>query len=270
MGVGHLIIVAGVSGAGKSTFLRQLAKMQLPDSIRAQLPPGAEKWLQLEFGAKLWLPIILQLADKREIPGLVLHYDLTRERLLYGGYHRDNASSLLKTARNITVINLQLPLERLAMRLWARSNEKPLGWKNTRAGRLLLRSGIFERLLVRAAELISSTPLRVARALPNSLFREFTVLGILYPLWRSLNHARRWVSSNKKQRYFQVLLAGVEKGGSVDDVYQRWQEYLLSVEGHPTIQQLFLVPDSSTMVGDLNSWRFLEERPGVPSGISSL
>jgi hypothetical protein len=255
-GVSHLLIVSGVSGAGKSTFLRQLAKKELPDHIRAQFPPDAEKWVQLDFGIKLWLPIILQLAKKSEISGLVLHYDLTRDQLLTGGYHGDKVLSLLEVARDITVINLQPPFERLALQLWDRAIEKPPEWRNRRP-RWLLRDERFGRLLIRAAETISLTPLSLARALPKRLLTEFTVLGILYPVWRGFNHARRWVSANKKQHSFLVLLKRVEKGGRVDEVYERWQEYLLSLprDGRLIIKQLFVEPDSSTMVGCLYSWR---------------
>ena len=66
VGLKHLLVIAGPSGGGKTTFITQLVSAQLPDQVRAQLPYGAEEWAELSAGGyKRWLPTIIERSTKK-------------------------------------------------------------------------------------------------------------------------------------------------------------------------------------------------------------
>jgi excinuclease UvrABC ATPase subunit len=44
----HLVLVAGLSSSGKSSFMQQIASGALPPDIAARLPPQIEHWRSSE------------------------------------------------------------------------------------------------------------------------------------------------------------------------------------------------------------------------------
>ncbi len=102
--IDHLTIVAGPTSSGKSTFIDQL--VESPDlRVRAGVPEkidavtSAGKYRQLPTGP---------------LGHVVFHYDTLRpfDRSLRT-YQRDPAMSLVAAARNVTVLTLDPPRERL-------------------------------------------------------------------------------------------------------------------------------------------------------------
>jgi hypothetical protein len=118
--VGHLLIVAGPSGSGKSTFLANLASGELPDDMKANIPPGAQGWIQTN-GRRL----VRQARTGRyrqtttDMPGIVMHYDIMRpyEKGWFDDYPDDPALKLLSMADQVTVIVLKPSVQRLTAQL---------------------------------------------------------------------------------------------------------------------------------------------------------
>jgi hypothetical protein len=101
--------VAGLKGAGKSTFIRSIAQGTLPPRIAALLPKEAETWPELPAGhANAWLPCLIGTAAP--IPGAILHYDLHH---FYRPGSRHPSRQALLLARRVTVINVFPAVERL-------------------------------------------------------------------------------------------------------------------------------------------------------------
>jgi hypothetical protein len=117
--LGHLLLVAGPYGSGKSTFLSQLAADELPPEIQAVVPTGAEAWAQTS-GRK----IFARDADGAGSgpSGLVLHYNLLRPPIrAFGSYDADPVLEALDVADAITVFTLAVPLQRLIRQFVERS-----------------------------------------------------------------------------------------------------------------------------------------------------
>ena len=74
------MVVAGVRGAGKSTFLEQLNRRGLPANVGCLLPTNIDTWPQLHaINHSDWLPTILgENGSHAPIRNFVLHYDLFR------------------------------------------------------------------------------------------------------------------------------------------------------------------------------------------------
>jgi hypothetical protein len=72
-----LIILAGVSGSGKTAFLRQLKSRRLPDGL--VLPAGAADWpvVQIEAGKRVCIQKMRRaIAMPLRAQGVIVHYDL--------------------------------------------------------------------------------------------------------------------------------------------------------------------------------------------------
>jgi hypothetical protein len=115
----HLIVVAGARGAGKTTFLWDLAKRRLPPEVRRLLPLKAALWPQADasdFG--VWLPMIATDSGKgARIENLVLHYDLVN---YYAGLHTE-ALAVLGEADRLTGVTIAPTLDRLAVQYASRT-----------------------------------------------------------------------------------------------------------------------------------------------------
>ncbi|MGH6804881.1 MAG: hypothetical protein ACREC3_16195 [Methyloceanibacter sp.] len=105
----HLLVVAGLSGSGKTTFLSALASHQLPAELIGRLPFGAASW-PLAYGHFEIGRSGQKLAD--EIPGLILHYPLNRLSDI-SDFRRDPVLELFNMAARITVVHLKVSPKRL-------------------------------------------------------------------------------------------------------------------------------------------------------------
>jgi hypothetical protein len=112
----ELMVVAGLRGAGKTTFLRALSAGWLDPVIAARIPKSASSWPQVE-GADhaAWLPMVA--AGSLPIPNLTLHLDIAS---LLAGFGRE-ALEVLRMADSVMVINLRPAAERLVAQLNQRS-----------------------------------------------------------------------------------------------------------------------------------------------------
>ena len=113
----HLLLVAGPSGAGKTTFVQQLCAGALPSELHSELPTGTADWDRIEGNRFVKRGTRPHLSDAAEQArrGLIAHYDIVHvHRSEVEGYADDPVFDLIPTADAITVINLQLsPLQLL-------------------------------------------------------------------------------------------------------------------------------------------------------------
>lgn len=237
-GICHLLVLAGASGAGKSTFLEQLAGGSLSRDVRDRIPAGAENWMRLQSsGYKQWLPAITEAIRQKETPGIVLHYDMTRGAVLKGTYADDPVLGLLKMAQSITVITLAPASEQIAEQLLKRtlgSGTKPV----MRMKRLLLAANRTVRRYLRDAVLA------ISPALPAGLTQRLKRSGSAVRAWQLLNKK----GIGKIRRY--------EQSGWLEGVYQDWDAYLDSLAGEgAVIQRVSLAPDMVVSTGGLHGWR---------------
>lgn len=109
----HLVIVAGTSGSGKSTFVDQLQAHELPDDIYRRLPAGVDDWPVVGSSMRPVFP--------RGAPGIVLQYDMNGRGVSKGrDFSDDPMLSNVENARFVTVVNLRPPpalmIDQLVMR----------------------------------------------------------------------------------------------------------------------------------------------------------
>jgi hypothetical protein len=145
--VGHLLVVAGPSGSGKSEFLRQLAARRLPAEIASVLPIGASSWPQTN-GRRMVrgrLPPGSLWNAGGGLPGLVLHYDFLRPfETAIRDFSSDPSLGVLAWAEEASVAVVSMRGDGLAARLAARPpKRRPIG-------RVLAR--LFHRLGLRTRE----------------------------------------------------------------------------------------------------------------------
>ncbi len=118
--IGHLLIVAGPTSSGKSSFLRALEEKRLNTALKEKLPVSAHDWPQLGASKLLNKEKTSQgdpLPDYY-LEGLVLHYDLLRPYSTgTHSYERDQALDLLHCADQVTVVTIKPPREQLIRQL---------------------------------------------------------------------------------------------------------------------------------------------------------
>lgn len=114
--IGCLLVVAGASGAGKSTFLRQLDRGTLGPEILSRLPHGASRWPQTNgFRIRGRLEEARDEAGALLVGGVVLHYDIMRIfETRISGYAEDPALAVLAKAAAITAVVVRPPDQQLA------------------------------------------------------------------------------------------------------------------------------------------------------------
>ena len=113
--IGHLLVIAGFSGAGKTTFMEQLAAGQLSRDID-WLVDEAKAWPQINN--KHAAADLRELLDARtapeQIPGLMLHYDMTVPlRCGWSSYEADPVLELVAFAERTSIVLIKPSLRRL-------------------------------------------------------------------------------------------------------------------------------------------------------------
>jgi hypothetical protein len=112
----HVVLVAGASGGGKSTFIRLLSERHLGRDILAALPEGAWRWPVLEVNnmLKKGLSLDAMLAGVGSAAGAILHYDIAYiHRFALGTYERDPASELFGQVGRLDTVLVKTDLDRL-------------------------------------------------------------------------------------------------------------------------------------------------------------
>src|SRR5919106_4497067 len=104
----HLLLVAGPGGGGKSTFMAMLAASRLPTEVQRLLPARAERWPQSGTDRSKRGLRSLMARDR-----VVLHYDIAAPARRQESYARDPVLAGLTSARQVTVVEVRPPQDRL-------------------------------------------------------------------------------------------------------------------------------------------------------------
>jgi hypothetical protein len=243
----HLLIVAGPSGAGKTTFRTRLAARHLPKEIAACLPSGAEKWPQFErlhFKSDPYpWPSELHEIDQEQIPGVVLDYKVTKMN-----YRADPALILLERADLITVVNLVPTLDRLVNQLSHRegsSSHRSLRWLEWCGNK------VFWRMTT-----------KVGSAVPRQLVEPLLRAPYISERWKRLKARARKNPMRKLKLY--------HKEGYLEQVNGAWQEYLRSrAFSGIKIEQIFVQPAQSSRLGQDFHWVRVSDPNVVDAGVAS-
>jgi len=240
--VWHLVVVSGSSGAGKSTFLDQLALGQLPLFIRDQLPQGAGSWVQVHAGEHLrWLPLLMEAPARPAVTGLVLHYDLTRKCVpTIGDYANDQALRVIHRAESVTVVHIRPDHDRL-VRQWV------LGKTQFGDPRYLP----FWRLLGQVSEL-------GWRARPWLCALRKRLHGkVTRPARRLLRAIDRRLVAWKVPKS-GVLALYLNSPDKVDALYRSWEAFLDAVQSDgKAITQIYIRPTPESPIGSPGHWSIL-------------
>ncbi len=103
-----LILIAGLSGAGKTTFVNQLTSGELSADIMALLPRGADQWDQSTLSR---LP---ELTSNKQLSGVIASENIRNfENNITGKIAENSIYKNLKLAQQITVITLRPDAEQL-------------------------------------------------------------------------------------------------------------------------------------------------------------
>jgi energy-coupling factor transporter ATP-binding protein EcfA2 len=118
-----VIVIAGPSGAGKTTFLELLRRKMVPKTIAALLPEDVDEWSVFEAN---------NIASDFFIHGekQIVHYDTVDiRRYPQVRYNNDPRLSFLKECKNVLMITLQPKgeqlLEQFSQRQSMRNKNKP-------------------------------------------------------------------------------------------------------------------------------------------------
>lgn len=130
-----IILVAGPSAAGKTTFIQHLTAGRLPVPLRGMFPDGLDRWAKLE--GNVFVKRGASVASESILPnipqgaGLIVHYDTVLIRR-YGisSYHDDPVFVLLSRAQALIIVNISPPLPVLKSQFDARQSRmaREKGW----------------------------------------------------------------------------------------------------------------------------------------------
>jgi len=115
-------MVAGLSGCGKSEFIRHMTLGGLPADISRCLPADIQTWPHLDESDPERTFRELREGIFPALPGLVMPYDLARSFWAgQKGYDWDDAVKIIGFADRVTVVNIRPPLRRLIeQHIWRR------------------------------------------------------------------------------------------------------------------------------------------------------
>lgn len=206
-----LIIVAGISGSGKSTFLEQIQSGYVPEGL--VLPAGAKDWPVVGTKRPAW---------PANASGVILHYDMSGRGLWNGADFSDDAPlALIGRAKAVMVITLCPPIDCVIHQLTERESPK-----------LRIRT---EKLKRKQGQLIWRLSAPAMRAGDYVLPR------------RIMSAIRRRTPFCDVQEALHTKFRIYAQPGLIDELFTRWRAYLDSVarSGKP-VQQIFLEPDTES------------------------
>ena len=201
--IGHLVVVAGPTSSGKSSFIKAIKTKSLSPTIIDKMPENIIKWPQI--GASHFLAhgktVDNEYLSADPLEGLLLHYDLLRPYTAKThDYNRDQILDLIDCSEQLTVFTIIPEKNQLINQLV--NNE--LGGKrpglndSKKAG---LHKAIFKK----------NTPFSFKRL--KGLFRKFLIaLGLLPHKKRSTHH--------------QKLYFHYQEDGWLDFWYDKWSDFL--------------------------------------------
>jgi hypothetical protein len=230
----HVLIVTGPSGAGKSTFLDHLASRALQPDILAQLPPGSERWTQIqELAHKHWMAQLEDPADDSGPAEVAMHYDMTHTELAFiDCFERDPALQLLRMAETVTIIHIR-PAHRRLVQQWG-----------------IAKLGVRTIWRMRQRKVISDL---AAVAQCAAMF-----LPARGRRLRWLRKAIRRVSERWHMPWRQVYALYLRKDGPAT-VYRSWDAFVRQTAGQWTqIRHIHLQPDPASQIGTWIRWRVVE------------
>ncbi len=106
----HLLLVAGPSGGGKTTFITQLVEGTLAPEIHGRLPERTAAWDRIEGNrfVKRGTKPVFSPGGTIAHRGLILHYDIVHlYRSEVRSYEEDPAFELVEAAETVTIVNLR-------------------------------------------------------------------------------------------------------------------------------------------------------------------
>jgi hypothetical protein len=144
----NLLVIAGLSGCGKSTFIRQLLRRRLQPDVMEALPADIHNW-QHAFGRSR--RIVPRFRNRsRKCSGQIFHYDITTSTAYLRSLgevceqHREEEllHDILDAAENVRIVVIKPPKEQLIRQLSSRAAvvhlPAPLRPLASRAGPLML------------------------------------------------------------------------------------------------------------------------------------
>ena len=209
--IGHLLIVAGPTSSGKSTFLATLQEKRLNTSLQEKLPRAAHAWPQIGASKLLNKEKTRQGSPLPDhyIEGLVLHYDLLRPYTTgTHSYERDQALDLLHCAEKVTVVTLKPPREQLIRQLQESelAGSRPAKAKSDRAAG-------FSGLRPKLKKIISTS-----RKLPLTKPLKKKIKAILRPIGL--------LPTNKSAGHHHKLVIFYQDEQWLESWYDRWAEFI--------------------------------------------
>ena len=169
----HLLIVAGPTGCGKKTLIREILASRIPE---VQTRIGVENLQECPWMGAHLIARLTELELKR----LILHYDFLwssdgSKVEMPGG---QSASSILEGARQVSLVTVWTPPARLERQLIEGKLQTPLQANNVQ----VLKAGIFRRLPYFAIRGLSRFPFlkQINHWLPRRPFIHHLLLLRLY------------------------------------------------------------------------------------------
>ena len=143
-GLEHVVVIAGASGSGKSTFLREFVCDRLPKEISDSLPEQAKTWQCTSANELSRKGLSRVLGTKSRCPGLVVHYDIMRAYTRGFEHHANDPAlqAVIGAGAALTIMTLLPSREALFDQFLkrARNDEYEERWETKRWTRRLRRN----------------------------------------------------------------------------------------------------------------------------------
>jgi hypothetical protein len=233
----HAVIVAGPSGAGKTTFLTELRAGRLEADVRRHLPVGVEAWPHVDSCIpRQWEPFLVDADCSSRTTGFVVHYDMTRHwNRLEQDFSRDPFWQLLHRCECATLVLIQPSPSRL-LRQWSLRRLGMAPWQVH-----------MRRLVGRLAFSLLALLRRLRRKHP----RRQQSLRYPRPV-RFLKYVDHFL-----HRYRPAQTGSFDfyrRGRNVQDMMQAWDEVTAALTAAFPVTRLHLVPDPAHKIAHTFGW----------------
>jgi hypothetical protein len=233
----HAVIVAGPSGAGKTTFLTELRAGRLEADVRRHLPVGVEAWPHVDSCIpRQWEPFLVDADCSSRTTGFVVHYDMTRHwNRLEQDFSRDPFWQLLHRCECATLVLIQPSPSRL-LRQWSLRRLGMAPWQVH-----------MRRLVGRLAFSLLALLRRLRRKHPRRPQR------LRYPRpVRFLKYVDHLL-----HRYRPAQTGSFDfyrRRRNVEDMMQAWDEVTAALTAAFPVTRLHLVPDPAHKIAHTFGW----------------